>query len=110
MSKVLVCWLAISTCKLIREVFCPNSVNVSGEIAPSDRSTSSFDSPHGLGKCTDSCRRIKYDLRTVESVAHPIKWVVSAVADIDRHFTEVGFKNLCRYNLYIYLMPILTWW
>ncbi len=102
MSKVLVRRLAISTCKLIWEVFSANSVDVSGKVAPSDRSTSSFDSPHGLRECADSCRGVKHNLCAVESISHPVEGVMAAVANIDRDFAKVGFKDLCRYKTEIY--------
>ena len=97
MSKVLVRRFSIGTRKLIREMFSANSVDISGKVAPSDRSTSSFDSPHRLRKCADSRGGVKNDLRAVKSVAHPVEGMVSTVADIDRDFAEIGFKNLCRY-------------
>ena len=96
MSKVLVRRFTIGTRKLIREMFSADSVDISGKVAPSDRSTSSFDSPHRLGKCADSCGGVKNNFRAVESVAHPVEGMVSTVADIDRDFSEVSFENLCR--------------
>lgn len=92
MPKLFLRFFTISTCKFIGICLSANSINTNTEIVISNSCISSLDTPKWFRQSIYCCRRIIHNFSTIESKSHPVKWMMSSIANINTNFAKLCFK------------------
>lgn len=93
MAKIFVSRLLVRRGELIREGLGANAVISCHKVVVGDGCTPRLDRPHWFGQRPYSGRRVEDDLCSVETKRHPIKRVVSTVANVDRNLAKRRLKD-----------------
>ena len=93
MTEVFMSFLAVSTCKLIREDLSSNPIDSNCEVVIGNSCISSLYAPERFRKTINSGRGVEDNLCSIETKSHPVKRVMPAITDVDAYFTKISDKN-----------------
>lgn len=93
MTKIFMSFLAISTCKFIREDLSSNPIDSNCEVMICNSCISSLYAPKRFRKTINSGRRVEDNFCSIETKSHPVKRMMPAITDVDTYFAKISDKN-----------------
>lgn len=93
MTKIFMSSLSITTCKLVRIDLSSYSIDADSVVMVGDCSVSGLNAPKRFRQRIYCGRRVKNDFSSVKSKSHPMKRMMSAIADVYSYLSKLSFKN-----------------